>query len=62
LHVRSAGIKSGGEAQAVKMAAGGKDHHFRSYAPCAQVNAVDFRAVGILAFLNISMLKGRFTL
>jgi len=42
------------------MAAVGKDHYFRSPSPSAQVNAVDFREVGILASLEISVLKGRF--
>jgi len=44
----------------VKMAAVGKDCYFHSPSPYAQVSAVDFRVVGILASLEISVLKGRF--
>ena len=43
------------------MATAGKDRSFHSCPPYAQVNAVDFRVVCILDFLDISVLKGRLT-
>jgi len=42
------------------MAAVGKDRYLHSTSPSAQVSAVD-RVAGILASLEISVLKGRFT-
>lgn len=41
------------------MAAAGNELNFHFHSPYAQVNAVDFRVVCILDFLDISMLKGR---
>lgn len=43
------------------MAAAGTDRIFHFCPPYAQVNAVDFRVVCSLDFLDISVLKGRLT-